>query len=203
MQIPNKLVIAGAILGVVPIVLGIVAVSTQSWISTRIFNTTFTTGTFGLFQCASIRCSTRPGFSVTQALEIAGVAAIGVGVIIAVVLDILIKNRWVHLLPLVFLFGGPTLILIGLILYAKYLFEFLSSISGGIATILDIGYSIILIIIACLLGFLTAVYFAFVAGFGRHHVHVHHHNTHHHDAHHDRIVKSPIDAVVIQDSERF
>jgi hypothetical protein len=192
MHVPHKLVLAGALLGLIPIGLGIAALATHSWISVKI-NTT-NVGTYGLFRCTNISCSTLiPNISTVQGLEIAGVAAVAVGVIIAVLLDIFIKNRWIHLLPQIFLFAGPTLIIIGLLLYAKYLFEYLSTLPkpANTTTILDMGYSIILIIIACLIGFLTAIYFASVPGFRQHHDHDHAHHLH----------SPPV--VVLQQSERF
>jgi predicted membrane protein len=95
-------------------------------------------------------------------LIIAGVAARAAGVFIALILDILTKNQWIQLLPQIFLFGGPTLIVVGLLLYAKYVFEDVST--GTLAIALSLDYSIIVIIVACLLGFLTATYFSFAAG---------------------------------------
>ncbi len=189
MHVPHKLVLAGALLGLIPIGLGIAAVATHSWISVKV--NTMDGGTYGLFRCNNISCSTLiRNISTVQGLEIAGVAAVAVGVIIAVLLDIFIKNRWIHLLPQIFLFAGPTLIIIGLLLYAKYLFEYLSTRAvPNTTTILDMGFSIILITIACLIGFLTAIYFASVPGFRQHHDHAPH------------LHSPPI--VVLQQSERF
>lgn len=168
MQIPRKLILAGALFGLIPIGLGIAALVTQSWINLNGNNPN--NGTYGLFSCKAILCSTQPGFTTVQGLEIAGVAAIAAGVVLAVLLDIFTGNRWIHLISQIFLFGGPTLILIGLILYAKYLFEYVTRsllTQAGLSLIVDLGYSLILIIVTCLLGFFTAIYFGFIAGFGR------------------------------------
>jgi len=165
MQLPRKSVLAGLLLGLIPVGLGVAAIVTQSWISLIVQNTNV--GTYGLFSCNNILCSSKFGFRTVQILEIAGVAAIAAGLIIAVFLDIFTENRWIHLLPQIFLFAGPALVFIGLLLYAKYLFEDISRMPSGPPLTLRLEYSIILIIIACLLGFLTAIYFSFVAGFGR------------------------------------
>lgn len=180
MKLTRKLVIAGALFGIIPIVLGIVALTTQPWINlnwdTNI--TSITVNTFGLFSCKNetVLCNTISGFTLTQGLLLAGVSAIAAGVIIAVLLEIIFKNRTIQLLPLFFLFAGPTLILIGLLLYAKYLFEELSTAQSPVKLTLALTYSIILMIVACIVGFLTAIYFAVVAGFGMHRHHRHNPN---------------------------
>jgi hypothetical protein len=170
MQIPRKLVLAGALLGLIPIALGVVGLVTNSWVDIKVTGNNSPFIGYGLFSCNSTLCSSKPGFRTAQGLEIAGVATILAGVVVAVLLDIVTKNRFIHLLSQILLFAGPTLIVIGLLLYAKYLFEDLSKLPRDQAVTLDLGYSIILMIVASLLGFLTAIYFAFAAGFGRYHV---------------------------------
>jgi hypothetical protein len=164
MQLPRKSVLAGVPLGLIPVVLGVVGIVTPEWIN---LSPPRLNGTYGLFSCNNILCRSKPEFRVVQGLEIAGVAAIAVGMIIAVFLDIFTKKRWIHLFPQIFLFTGPTAIFIGLLLYAKSLFEDITKLPSIQSVTLVLGYSIILIIIACPLGFLTAIYFSFVAGFGR------------------------------------
>jgi hypothetical protein len=160
MQLPRKLVAAGVILGLFSIGLGVAGIVTPSWLSLKIQGTDIVAGNYSLFRCNNIVCANESNFRTVQILIIAGVAAIAAGVFIALILDILTKNQWIQLLPQIFLFAGPTLIFVGLLLYAKYVFEDV----GNSTTTLSLDYSIIVIIVGCLLGFLTATYFSFAAG---------------------------------------
>lgn len=157
-----KLVIVGALFGIIPIALGIVALTTPLWLSLNTANRTLSS--YGLFNCKNITdvCTIPSKAAIPQGLLIAGVAAVGAGIIIALLLEVVFKNPTIQLIRLIFLFAGPTLIFIGLLFYAKYTFE---AISGG-ANTLGLEYSIILMIVACIVGYLTAIYFAFVAGLG-------------------------------------
>jgi predicted permease len=101
-------------------------------------------------------CGNPPKPQIILALEIGGVAAILVGIILSVLLSMLIKNKWIRLLPQIFLILGPTAILIGLVLLLECLRE------------PGIGYSMLLMIIACITGYILAIYFAFATVFGRH-----------------------------------
>ena len=163
MHLSRILSVGGAALSVIPIALGIVAVATRIWLRTRRVTDGAILFTYGLFHVNTPLGLGEFDYPISQGLIIAGVIAIAVGVAITLLLDIVTKNRWIHLFPQIFLFSGPTLIFIGLLLYAKRVFEAVSVFSGN-PTTLVLGYSIILAIIACLFGFLVAVYFAFVAG---------------------------------------
>jgi hypothetical protein len=166
MQLPRKTILIGAGVGLIPIILGVVGLATQYWVN--VIRPGIPTLTYGLFSCAGSLCSTKLGFPVLQGLVIAGVVAIAVGVIIAVVLDIFINNRWIHLLPQILLIVGPTLLLIGLILFMIYIFDDIGKMPSGVPPITFVlGYSMILIIVACVFGYIIAVYFAFFAGLGR------------------------------------
>ncbi|CAF1936911.1 unnamed protein product [Rotaria magnacalcarata] len=147
------LVLIGAVLGVIPIALGIVALVTTEWIT----SSSGLTSSVVICSLPSL-CLPASEATLTKSLEIAGVVAIGVGVILSVILGMWTKNLLLLLLPQIFLIAGPILILIGFLLYAKYLFEMIITVP------LDLGYSFLLMIIACIVGFITAVYFAFVAG---------------------------------------
>ncbi|CAF4467245.1 unnamed protein product, partial [Rotaria sp. Silwood2] len=117
MQSPRSLVLIGALLGLIPIVLGIVALVTPKWIKILHIN-------FSLLVCGTSNiCLKSPRSNITNGLEIAGVAAIAIGVILSVILGMFTKNRWIYLLPQIFLISGPILILIGILLYAKYIIE--------------------------------------------------------------------------------
>ncbi|CAF2945827.1 unnamed protein product [Rotaria sp. Silwood2] len=110
MQSPRSLVLIGALLGLIPIVLGIVALVTPKWIKILHIN-------FSLLVCGTSNiCLKSPRSNITNGLEIAGVAAIAIGVILSVILGMFTKNRWIYLLPQIFLISGPILILIGILL---------------------------------------------------------------------------------------
>ncbi|CAF3460614.1 unnamed protein product [Rotaria socialis] len=150
------LVLIGAVLGVIPIALGIVALVTTKWISSPSGLTS------SIIICSEESlCLQAPEATITKGIEIAGVGAIVVGVILSVILGMWTENVLLLLLPQIFLIAGPILILIGFLLYAKYLFGMIMQTS------VDLGYSFILMIAACIVGFITAIYFAFVAGSSR------------------------------------
>ncbi|CAF4413312.1 unnamed protein product [Adineta steineri] len=94
-----------------------------------------------------------------QGLEIGGVAAIAVGVIVSVLLNIIVKNRWIRRAPLILLILGSTAIFIGLILLLE------CTKNHGL------GYSIILMIISSITGYIVAIYFAIISSGGHHHYH--------------------------------
>ncbi|CAF0809311.1 unnamed protein product [Rotaria sp. Silwood1] len=110
MQPSRNLVLLGALIGLIPIVLGIVALATPKWIQILTTN-------FSLLICGTTNiCLESPHSNTTNGLEIAGVVAIAVGVILSVIFGMSSKNRWIHLLPQIFLISGSILILIGFLL---------------------------------------------------------------------------------------
>ena len=187
MHFPRISFLAGAALSAIPIALGIVAVATRIWLRIKSNDDDSIVATYGLFHLNTASRTIDFDYPASQGLIIAGIIAIAVGVLVALLLDIVIKNRWIHLIAILFLYAGPTLIFIGLLLYAKRVFEAV----GDNRTTLFLGYSIILAIIACLLGFLLAIYFAFVAGTHRS---GYHNRT-------GRILAAPV--IVTDTSERF
>lgn len=157
---PYVFISIGLVIGIIPIALGITALATPEWLKSG-------PNTFSLLVCNNpTDCLPDPEQAkTTKALEIAGVVAIGVGVIIAATLGMFTKSRWILLIALVFVVCGSILVLIGFVLYAKYLFQSIIRGIPGLGTrTLDIGYSFILIILTCIIGFITAIYFAFLVG---------------------------------------
>ena len=153
------LVLLGLALGLVPIVLGIVALVTSEWLKVGPF-------IYSLLICsATKRCPPSKEFDAVKGLEIAGVCVTGLGVIFAVLIGLLSKNKWIRLIPVLLLIVGPVLVLIGLLLYAKAVFNTAGAAMDD-APKTTIGYSLILMVVACITGFITSVYFAFVAGSG-------------------------------------
>ncbi|UJR36605.1 hypothetical protein I4U23_029325 [Adineta vaga] len=164
MQIPHKSVILGVVLGVIPIALGVVALATPQWFKT----TSSTAPTFGLFNINNTYmhtdtkgCYNTPKEQTVKGLEIGGVGAIFVGVILSFLLHMLIKNRWIRFIPQILLILGPSAILIGLILLLEC------------AKWPGLGYSFIIMSVACITGYILAIYFALVTALGAGH---HHHS---------------------------
>ncbi|CAF0977907.1 unnamed protein product [Adineta ricciae] len=161
MQLPRKLVLAGVILGIIPIALGIVGLVTKQWhqynsVQYNLFDVKNNTDSDTIdFQL----CFKPAKQSAIQGLEIGGVAAIGVGIIATVVLHTLVKNRWLRLLPQILLILGPSAILVGLILFQECVKR-----EG-------LGWSFILMIAAGISGYIVAVYLAVVTACGNHQYH--------------------------------
>jgi hypothetical protein len=168
MQNSQRLILAGASIGIALIVLGVVAISTSSWLiltvpgavksTYSLFDRCNTTSIAALAPIAG--CRTLNGFQTEQGLIIAGVIAAGLGIIASILLGILYDNKWIKVLPQILLIIGPTLILIGLLFYVKNVLENFTSGSAE----LDLGYSIILIVVTCIIGYISAAYFLFING---------------------------------------
>jgi hypothetical protein len=171
MQFSQILSLAGSGIGVITIVLGIVALSTPTWLiltAPQLLKTTYS-----LFERCNkalsdaaaplAGCTTVNNLQAAQGLIIAGVVATGLGIIGAVLLDVLINNRWIKLMPQLLLVPGPTLIIVGALFYVK---NVLGNFTSGAAE-LELGYSFILIVITCIIGYLSAGYFLFVAGYAQ------------------------------------
>jgi hypothetical protein len=172
MQFPRKLVLVGALISLIPIALSIAAFATPSWVNVTARNQTSNfnfTIPYSLLVCNNTLCpSTSPLLRTVQGLEISGFMALLLGVVAFVVLDILTESRLIHLLPQILLIIGPTLVLVGLILYPLYVMtNFTFFTSYFIINSISFGYSFILMLIACIVGYVIAIYFAFLAGFGR------------------------------------
>jgi hypothetical protein len=159
-MVSSKIVVLfGLVLGLVPIGLGIAALVTAEWLKVG-------QSIYSLLICSTTKlCPSLKDFDTAKGLEIAGVCVTGVGVIFAVLIGLVSKNRWIRLLPVLLLITGPVLILIGLLLYAKSVFN---AVGGGSPLLTTtIGYSLIIMVVACITGFITSVYFAYVAGSDR------------------------------------
>lgn len=164
MQSPRILVLAGVFFSLIAIGLGIAGLVTPVWIKT--ISPSNGNHTFSFL----INQNTLPPLNSTlytaaKGLAIGGVANIAVGVIVILILDIFIKYRWLQLGPSLMIYAGSVSILIGLILYVLFIVNYGASIGQKLDTL---GYSFILMIVASLLGFLTALYFSFTTGHGIH-----------------------------------
>ena len=121
--------------------------------------------TYDLFE-KSTNTTKRPEFSVPQGLIIAGLCCIFVGTVLAIIVGLLGLWRVVSIVPLLFLVLGPVLITIGYLLYAKIVVE---DFGHELGTEVHLGYSLVLIVIASIIGYATAVLFAFTILHNHHH----------------------------------
>jgi hypothetical protein len=114
--------------------------------------------TYHLFDKTPNASTTPPNFKLPQGLVLAGLASMFVGVLLAIVTLLLSLRRVLRAIPLLFLIVGPILITIGYIFYTKLVIE---DFGGVFETSVAVGYSFILVIIASIVGYLAAVFFAF------------------------------------------
>ncbi|CAF3130121.1 unnamed protein product [Rotaria socialis] len=168
MQLSQILSLFGAGIGVVTVVLGIVALATPSWII--LAAPPAINSTYSLFQRCNessvpqlagiVGCAKLNGFQTPQGLTISGVIIVVLGIASSILLGMLDTNRYIKYVPHFLLVTGPTLILIGVLFYVK---NVLANFTAG-STKLDLGYSFILIVITCIIGYISSAYFGFVTG---------------------------------------
>ena len=146
----------GGLLGLVCVGLGVAALVTSQWIK-------FGSITTSLLIPNQSKLYPTKTFQAVQGLLIAGVGATALGLLAAIVVGIFVNNRLIRLLPQLLLLSGPTAILVGLILYVKGLFDGFSNPSITAQTA-ELKFSIIFMLVSCILGFVLSTYFAFVNG---------------------------------------
>ncbi|CAF1531826.1 unnamed protein product [Adineta ricciae] len=98
-------------------------------------------------------------FKTSQGFVFAGIGSLFFGLLLAIIITLLPLPRFIRLLPLLLLIIGPILITIGFVLYPKTVIE---DFGNSLQVSIDIGYSIILVIIASIIGYITAALFAFI-----------------------------------------
>ncbi|CAF0733658.1 unnamed protein product [Adineta steineri] len=160
-----KLLIITAAIGLISVIFGIIGLATPKWIDVKVVAGGMNT-VYGLFrECTVVAtgttCTNVPTFKTAQGLQIAGVVIIAIGVISFTILKLLSRNSYLHLISPVLPIIGSILILIGFLLFPKYVIELNTANTRQV----NIGYSMVLMVIACIGGFLTAIYFAFTAGY--------------------------------------
>ena len=102
---------------------------------------------------------TSPKFKLPQGFIFAGLSSIFVGLLLALIVIIFGLPRIIRYLPLFFLSIGPIFITIGFSIYPKLIIE---DFAKTIELSIDIGFSIVLVISAALVGFNAASTFAFI-----------------------------------------
>ncbi len=161
--------LGGVIFGIATIVLGIVALSTPTWIVLTDPQTI--ESTYSLFERCNKPlnaltlplegCTSLSNFQTAQGLIIAGVIIIGLSMIASILLGILVNKSLIKLVPPFLLITGSTLILIGAVFYVE---DVLGNFTTG-SIKLDLGYSFILILVTCIIGYTAAAYFVLTASF--------------------------------------
>ena len=156
--------IVSIVLAIAIMTLGIVALSTSTWLVLN--DPSPTEKVYSLFErCdrvvtavpANHVCRSLENFSVSQILNITGMAMIGVGNILAIALAFLTKSHSIPLVSQVFLMSGPTLLLLGCLFYIR---SVLKNYTADTVE-LSLGYSFILLLMTCILGYISSSYFIF------------------------------------------
>jgi len=166
----QKFAIIGFILGLFPIVLGIIALTTSAWISIN-HNGLSNRTNYDLFrQCETnktIECTYINSFQTSQYFEIIGYILLIVGLLAGVLCTALINKRSIHFIAPIILIIGTVTILLGFIFYIKSVVESIFALSN---TTLNLGYSMILMISTCIIGCILIAYFSFSAGYIHRHI---------------------------------
>ncbi|CAF0805578.1 unnamed protein product [Adineta ricciae] len=166
----QKFAVIGLILGVIPVILGIVGLTTLSWISITYDESLSTPVTYDLFRrCrnGTNECDTVPSFRISQYLEITGYAVLAMGIILSVIFTGFVDKRSIHFLTPIVIILGVFSMIIGFIFYIESIFEM--NPNSPILKV-NFGYSLILMLSTGALGCLLAVYFSFTAGYIQRHI---------------------------------
>jgi hypothetical protein len=180
MHYNHKFAIISFIIGFFAIILGIIALTTPVWISIN-YDHSLHPITYDLFrQCKSninqtsktsknktITCIVINSFQIAQYLEIIGYISLVIGLFVGILCTVLINKRTIHFISPLILIVSTIMILLGLIFYIKYVIE----VNHNASIIeLRLGYSIILMIITCVIGFILTAYFSYTAGYIHRHI---------------------------------
>jgi hypothetical protein len=170
MRYYHKFALIGFIIGLIPIALGIIGLTTSAWISIDHDHPSDLI-MYGLFeQCTknnTIKCEDTDSFETPQYFEIIGYLILIVGILISVLCTALMDKRSIHFIPPIILMIGTITILLGFIFYIKCVVEMNSTVPY---TKLHLGYSMILMISACIVGYILTAYFSFTAGYIHRHI---------------------------------
>ncbi|CAF1113906.1 unnamed protein product [Adineta ricciae] len=102
---------------------------------------------------------TSPTFKPSQGLVFAGIATFFVGLLLAIIITLLPLSRVIRLVPLILLIVGPLLIILGCVIYPKKVVE---DFGTALELQVDIGFSVVLVVVGAIIGFITAAVFAFI-----------------------------------------
>jgi small-conductance mechanosensitive channel len=166
----QKFALIGLIIGIFPIILGIIALTTPAWISINHGQSSNRTS-YGLFpQCTTnetSNCEDIDSFQTSQYLEIIGYVILIVGLLAGVLCTALIDKHSIHFIAPLILIIGTVTILLGFMFYIKSVVEN-SPPSSDMK--LHLGYSMILMIATCIIGYILTAYFSFSAGYIHRHI---------------------------------
>lgn len=161
----QKFAILGFLLSLVPLLFGIIALTTPSWIvinDSQLSNRSH----IGLFG----RCKgnqTRVAFQTPQYLQISGYIILVIGVFAAVLCTTFFDKRRIHFIAPILILIGSVTIFLGLICYLQSVIEDLPN-SSNIQ--FQFGYSLILMLITAIVGCISTAYFSYTAGYIHRHI---------------------------------
>jgi hypothetical protein len=166
----QKFAIIGFLIGLFPIIFGIIAFTTPAWIVIN-HDQPLHRIEYDLFrQCKSngtIQCTQIDSFQTSQYFEIIGYIILIIGLLVGVLCTALIDRHSIHFIAPIILIIGTITILLGFIFYIKYVVENISPTSN---TNLTVGYSMILMMSTCFIGCILTAYFSFSAGYIHRHI---------------------------------
>ena len=175
MQYYHKFSIAGFLIGLLAIIFGITALLTPVWIKIQ-HDQSSEPITYGLLEyCQTHRnrsngnahnetvvCENIETRLVSQYVQITGCVILFVGLLSGVLCTAFVGRRNIHLLPPIILFIGIIWILFGLIFFIKHVVEIRTN---EMEITFQIGYSLLLMLMTCVVGIFLFAYFSFTAGY--------------------------------------
>lgn len=169
MHYHQKFAIIGFIIGIFPIILGVIALTTPVWININHDQSSNRTS-YDLFRRYSINEATSnatiDSFQTSQYFEIGGFIILIVGLFTGVLCNALMHKRCVHFIAPIILILGTVTILLGFIFYIISVVEHNNSSNMT----LHLGYSMISMIATCTIGCILTAYFSFSAGYIHRHI---------------------------------
>lgn len=161
----QKFAIVGFILSFWPIVLGIIALTTSSWITIDFDQSTNQTYSYDLFgRCQTNQTTTTTSFSTPRCLQIIGYIFLIIGLAIGILCTTFINKHRIHFLAPIIIIIGNVIIIIGLFVQFIRIIEDLSKIR------IHFGYSLISMYLTNIFAFLSAIYFSYTAGYMHRHI---------------------------------
>jgi len=166
----HKFALIGIVISFFPIIFGIIALTTPTWIVIN-HDQPLNRTDYGLFhQCKANHtdgCTDLDSFQAPKYLEIIGYIILIIGLLAGVLCTALIDKHSVHFIAPIIIVIGTVSILLGFIFYIKCVVEDIPTSSH---TKVQLGYSMILMISTCMIGCVLSAYFSFSAGYIYRHI---------------------------------
>lgn len=173
----HKFAIIGLPIGLIGILFGIIALLTPAWIQIQ-YNQSSEPITYGLFQhCQTHQnrsdgnarnetrvCEKMESRPISQYFQITGCVFLAIGFLTSVLCTAFADRRNIHFIPPIILFVGIICILVGLIFFIEQIG------TNEMQIQFQVGYSMALMTMSCVVGILLLAYFSFTAGYISRHI---------------------------------